>query len=42
VTAELSHGAKDVGSLLGDFGTDAVAGENCNFETHDALPLACG
>ncbi len=39
VAAELGYRAEDVGGLLGDFGADAVAGEDCNFETHDCIPL---
>ena len=34
VAAEFGYGAQDVGGLLGDFGADAVAGEDCNFQTH--------
>jgi hypothetical protein len=44
VPVGLGHGAEDVGGFVGDFRADAVAGEDCNFETHtiplfDLLPL---
>ena len=37
VAAEFGDGAENIGGLLGDFGADAVAGEDCNFETHDSV-----
>jgi hypothetical protein len=40
VAAEFGYSAKNVGGLLGDFGADAVAGENCNLEAHDSLSFA--
>ena len=39
VAAEFGYRAKDVGGFAGDFGADAVAGEDCNFETHYSVPL---
>ena len=39
VTTELGYRAEDVSGLLRDFGADAVAGEDCNFEAHDCIPL---
>ena len=35
VAAKLGNRTKDVGGFAGDFGADAVAGEDCNFETHE-------
>ncbi len=34
VAAEFGYGAQDVGGFTGDFGADAVAGEDCNFQAH--------
>ncbi len=40
VAAEFGYRAENVGGLLSDFGADAVAGEDCNFETHDSSLVA--
>ena len=34
VAAEFGDGFEDVDGFVGDFGADAVAGEDCNFELH--------
>jgi len=48
VAAELGYRAQDSSGFIGDFGADAVAGEDCNFEAHWILlkfpglkPLFC-
>ena len=41
MAAELGYGTQDVGGFTGDFGADAVAGEDCNFEAHGILSLLC-
>ncbi len=38
MATELGNRPKDVGGFLSNFGADAVAGENCNFETHGVFP----
>ncbi len=40
VAAEFGDGAEDVGGFAGDFGADAVAGEDGNLESHSATPKA--
>jgi hypothetical protein len=39
VAAELSDGAQNVRRFTGNFRTDAVAGEDCNFETNSLFLL---
>jgi hypothetical protein len=34
VAAELGDCFEDADGFVGDFGTDAVSGEDCNFELH--------
>ncbi len=41
VAAKFGDCAEDVGGFAGDFGADAVAGEDCKFETHDSAVLWC-
>ena len=37
VAAELGDGFEDVDGFAGDFGADAVAGEDCDLELHGAF-----
>ena len=39
VAAKFCDGAQDVRGFAGNFRTDAVAGEDCNFETHSLFLL---
>ncbi len=42
VATELGYCAEDVGGLLGNFGADAVTGEDCNLEAHhSSFSLLC-
>jgi hypothetical protein len=38
VAAQFGYRAENVGGFAGDFGADAVASKNCNFETHALIP----